>query len=190
VRYTHLGEGEYAETEAAIRTLLAEAGTRRLGAPAQPRGKIETVGHRATPETYLGSARAQGFSPIGPTDGTYDYPPAAAADLPQSVFSLGGRWRVDDESARAVHGASITARVVGTAVYLVLSSAGDRPRRVRVLLDGRPISPAIAGADVRDGAVTVRRQRLYSLVKLDALEERVLTLRFDPGVSAFAFTFG
>ena len=190
VRYTHLGEGEYAETEAAIRTLLAEAGTRRLGPAARPRGKIETVGHRATPETYLGSARARGFSPIGPIDGTHDYPPAAAADLPQSVFSLGGRWRVDDESARAVLGASITARVVGKAVYLVLSSEGDRPRRVQVLLDGRPIPPALAGADVHDGAVTVRRQRLYSLVKLDAIEERVLTLRFDPGVSGFAFTFG
>jgi thiol-disulfide isomerase/thioredoxin len=190
VRYTHLGEGDYAETEAAIRTLLAEAGTRRLGAPAKPRGKIETVGARATPETYVGSARAQGFSPVGPTDGTRDYRPAAAADLPQSVFSLGGRWHVDDESARAVQRASITARVVGTAVYLVLSSAGDRPRRVHVLLDGHPIAPALAGADVRDGAVTVRRQRLYALVKLAALDEHVLTLRFDPGVSAYAFTFG
>ncbi len=190
VRYTHLGEGEYAETEAAIRTLLAEAGERRLGPAARPDAKIETVGHRATPETYLGSARAQSFSPVGPTDGTRDYLPAAAADLPQSVFSLGGRWRVDGESATAVRGASITARVVGTAVYLVLASEGDRPRRVRVLLDGRPIRPSVAGRDVRDGVVTVRRQRLYSLVKLPSIEERVLTLRLDPGVSGYAFTFG
>ncbi|MDX6676391.1 MAG: hypothetical protein QOE31_443 [Solirubrobacteraceae bacterium] len=190
VRYAHVGEGEYAETEAAIRTLLAEAGRRRLGAAAKPRGRIETVGAKATPETYLGSARAQGFSPVGPTDGTRDYRPATAADLPQSVFSLGGRWRVDEESARAVLGASITARVVGTAVYLVLASDGDRPRRVRVLLDGRPIRPGVAGADVHGGVVTVRRQRLYSLVALHALQEHVLTLRLDPGVSAYAFTFG
>jgi cytochrome c biogenesis protein CcdA/thiol-disulfide isomerase/thioredoxin len=190
VRYVHLGEGEYRETEAAIRTLLAESGKRRLGPGARPEGMIETVGHRATPETYLGSARAQGFSPVGPRDGTRDYRPAAAGDLPQSVFSLGGRWRVDRESARAVRGASITARVVGRAVYLVLASQGDRPRRVRVLLDGRPIRDAQAGADVRDGVVTVRRQRLYSLVKLASIEERVLTLRFDAGVSGYAFTFG
>jgi hypothetical protein len=38
--------------------------------------------------------------------------------------------------------------------------------------------------------VTVRRQRLYSLVALHALQEHVLTLRLDPGVSAYAFTFG
>jgi thiol-disulfide isomerase/thioredoxin len=190
VRYVHLGEGDYEQTEAAIRTLLAEAGDHRLGAAAKPRGRIETVGHRATPETYLGSARAQSFSPVGPTDGTRDYKAAAPAALQQSVFSLGGRWRIDRESARAVLGATITARVVGKAIYLVLSSDGDRPRRVHVDLDGHPIARADAGEDVRDAVVTVRRQRLYRLVKLDSLGEHVLTLRLDAGVSGFAFTFG
>ena len=61
---------------------------------------------------------------------------------------------------------------------------------MQVELDGRTITPADAGDDVRDGVVTVRRQRLYRLVKLDKLGERVLTLRLDAGVSAFAFTFG
>ena len=190
VRYVHIGEGEYAETEAAIRALLAEAGDRRLGAPARPRGPIETAGHRATPETYLGSARAAGFSPVAPTDGTRDYEAAQPGDLPQSAFSLGGRWRVDREAARAVRAATITARVVGKAVYLVLASAGDRPRRVHVELDGRPITAAAAGEDVRDGVVTVRRQRLYRLVRLDSPGEHLLRLRLERGVSGFAFTFG
>ncbi|MEA2192700.1 MAG: hypothetical protein QOI73_2821 [Solirubrobacteraceae bacterium] len=190
VRLVHLGEGEYEQTEAAIRALLAEAGRGRLGAAAKPRGTILTSGAKATPETYLGSARAQGFSPVGPTDGTRDYRALGADRLPQNVFSLGGRWRIDAESARAVRGASITARVVGTAVYLVLSSQGDRPRRVHVRLDGRPISAADAGSDVRDGVVTVRRQRLYSLVDVGKVAEHVLTLRLDPGVSGYAFTFG
>ena len=190
VRYVHFGEGEYQETEAAIRALLAEAGDRRLGAAAKPQGPIETAGHRATPETYLGTARAQSFSPVGPKDGTHDYRAASPASLGQSVFSLGGRWDIDREAARAVLGATITARVVGTAVYLVLSSDGDRPRRVRVALDGRPIRARDAGADVRDGAVTVREQRLYSLVKLTSLGEHVLRLSLDSGVSGYAFTFG
>ena len=190
VRYAHVGEGDYEETEAAIRALLAESGTTRLGAAAQPRGMIESVGAKATPETYLGSARAQSFSPAGPTDGVQDYTAWSGDRLPRSVFSLGGRWSVDPESARAVRGATITARVVGTAVYLVLSSPGDRPRRVEVLLDGRAIAAEDAGEDVRDGALTVRRQRLYRLVKLGALEEHVLTLRLAPGVTGYAFTFG
>jgi cytochrome c biogenesis protein CcdA/thiol-disulfide isomerase/thioredoxin len=190
VRYVHIGEGDYEETEAAIRALLAEAGDRRLGAAARPRGEVETVARRATPETYLGSARAQGFSPVGPADGTRDYEAAEPSKLEQNAFSLGGRWRVDEESAQAVRSASITARVVGRAVYLVLSSQGDRPRKVEVLLDGRPIAARVAGADVRGGAVTVRRQRLYSLVRLPSTQEHVLTLRFAPGVSGYAFTFG
>jgi hypothetical protein len=186
----HLGEGDYKETEAAIRALLAEAGDKRLGAAAKPKGTIVTVGAKATPETYLGSARAQGFSPVGPANGTRDYTAATGDKLPQSVFSLGGRWAIDDESARAVRRATITAHVVGTAVYLVLSSRGDRPRRVQVRLDGRPISAADAGSDVHDGVVTVRRQRLYSLVKVGAVEDHILTLRLDRGVSGYAFTFG
>lgn len=189
VRHVHLGEGDYEETEAAIRALLAEAGQRRLGAAAKPRGRIETVGATATPETYLGSARAQGFSPVGPGNGTRDYAAARGA-LRQSAFNLGGRWAVDDESARALRDATITARVVGTAVYLVLSSAGDRPRHVQVRLDGRPIRAAVAGDDVRDGIVTVRRQRLYELVRLRSVQDHVLTLHLDPGVSGYAFTFG
>jgi len=189
VRYTHLGEGEYKETEAAIRALLAEAGRDKLGAAATPKGAITKIAQQATAETYLGSARAQGFSPVGPSDGTRDYTSIGSGRLPQSVFNLGGRWTVTPESARAVRNASITARVVGRATYLVLSSEG-RPRKVRVLLDGKPITASDAGDDVRNGVVTVRRQRLYNLVKLGATEDHVLTLRPDSGVTGYAFTFG
>jgi hypothetical protein len=59
-----------------------------------------------------------------------------------------------------------------------------------VRLDGRPISAALAGDDVHDGVVTVRRQRLYALVRLRSIQDHVLTLRLDPGVSGYAFTFG
>ncbi|MGH2839680.1 MAG: cytochrome c biogenesis protein DipZ, partial [Solirubrobacteraceae bacterium] len=116
--------------------------------------------------------------------------PWETARLPRNVFTLGGRWAVDRESARAVRGARRSARVFGRSVYLVMSSRGDRPRTVRVYLDGKPIAGADAGDDVTGSAVTVRRQRLYRLVGLDGIEEHVLTLRFAPGVSGYAFTFG
>jgi thioredoxin family protein len=75
-------------------------------------------------------------------------------------------------------------------VYLVLSSAGRRPRAVQVLLDGRPIPDREAGADVHGGRATVTGQRLYTLVSLPRNERHRLTLRLAPGVSGFAFTFG
>ncbi len=75
-------------------------------------------------------------------------------------------------------------------MYLVLSSPGERPLPVQVLLDGHPISAADAGGDVHDGVVTVRRQRLYSLVSLPGDQQHRLSLRFAAGVSGYDFTFG
>ncbi len=76
VRYTHFGEGAYGETEEAIRALLEEAGAQReLGAEtnANPAGADPRV---QTPETYLGSARAEGFVGKPPTNGSPPLPRA------------------------------------------------------------------------------------------------------------------
>jgi hypothetical protein len=43
---------------------------------------------------------------------------------------------------------------------------------------------------VSGGRVTVAAQRLYRLVTLPKVEDRTLTIRLAPGVSAYAFTFG
>ena len=59
-----------------------------------------------------------------------------------------------------------------------------------MLLDGKPIRPEEAGADVRGGRLTVSRQRLYRLVAVPLAGEHRLTLYFDRGVAGFAFTFG
>ena len=178
VRYVHFGEGDDKKTEAAIRSLLAEAGAESLGGDAKV-GPTLKAGKEATPETYLGSARAQGWVPNQPSNGLHDYT-GAGRPLIRSRFAFTGRWNVTDEAATALaDGARIDAHVVGKAVYLVLSSEGDRPRALRVELDGKPLR-----------TVTVRRQRLYTLVSLPKTEEHTLTLRFAPGLSGYAFTFG
>jgi cytochrome c biogenesis protein CcdA/thiol-disulfide isomerase/thioredoxin len=189
VRYVHFGEGDDAQTEAAIRSLLAEAGARALGAHAKPHPG-ELPPREATPETYLGAARAERWKPVPPKAGTHTYRGSDGGVLPRDNFSLDGTWSVGDEAAEAVRGASIGARVRAKAVYLVMSSRGGRPRAVQVLLDGRPIAAAQSGSDVAGGRVVVRRQRLYRLVSLPKTGEHRLTLRFDPGVAGYAFTFG
>jgi hypothetical protein len=72
----------------------------------------------------------------------------------------------------------------------VLTSQNNAPRQARVLINGRPISPAQAGADVHGGLVTVRGQRLYSLVSLPKDQQQTLTVDIPRGVSAYDFTFG
>ena len=187
VRYAAFGEGGYGRTESAIRALLAEAGARRLGAAARPSGVI-VPSQQATPETYLGSARAQGWLPAEPRPGTHTF--AGSPQLPLNAFAYRGGWRITSESATALSGATIDADVQAKAVYLVLSSAGNRPRPVHVLLDGRPIGASQAGADVHGAVVTVGNQRLYSLVSAPTDRRHLLTLRFSRGVSGYAFTFG
>ena len=70
VRYRTAGEGDYGQTETAIRALLAEAG-RQVAAKSHPTGVI-APSELATPETYLGTARAQGWV-NGPVSGVHDY---------------------------------------------------------------------------------------------------------------------
>jgi len=187
VRYTHFGEGDYEQTEQAIRALLEEAGEERLGGLAQARTETADPAVR-TPETYLGTLRAKDWLGDPPRNGTHSYP--GVDRLPPNGFALTGRWRVDGESGTSGDGASINARFKARKVFLVMSSKGGRPRDVRVLLDGRPVSASQAGNDVREGAATVTRERLYRLVSLPRAGDHELSLRFPPGVSAFAFTFG
>jgi hypothetical protein len=187
VRYTAVGEGDYGKTETAIRALLAEAGY-QVGAMSHPRGVI-VPSEEATPETYLGTARAEGWMQA-PVEGIHDYGIAPDRQLPPNEFAFSGRWKIGAQPAEALANAGIDVHFLAKHVYLVLSSAGERPLPVRVLLDGRPIPAASAGADVHDGVARVHGQRLYSLVSLPRPEAHMLSLRFAPGVTGYAFTFG
>jgi cytochrome c biogenesis protein CcdA/thiol-disulfide isomerase/thioredoxin len=192
VRYTAFGEGDYDKTETAIRALLAEAG-HHLGGKSHP-SDVVVPSEEATPETYLGTARAQGWID-GPRSGSHDYGPPPAGELALNDLAYSGTWKIAAQPAEAVSGSfgnppGIDLDFEAKDVYLVLSSPGERPLPVNVLLDGHPISAGDAGADVHDGVVTVRRQRLYSLVSLSGDQRHRLSLRFAPGVSGYAFTFG
>jgi cytochrome c biogenesis protein CcdA/thiol-disulfide isomerase/thioredoxin len=186
VRYMADGEGDYAQTETAIRALLAEAGYAVAG-KSHPTGVV-VPSQQATPETYLGTERAEGWvNP--PKPGLHDYGPPPAS-LPLNAFAFSGPWSIQGQPASALSGAGIDLHFLAKHVYLVLSSAGEHPRAVQVLLDGRPISSRDAGADVHGGVVTVRGQRLYTLVSLPREAQHQLSLRFQPGVTGYAFTFG
>ena len=187
VRYTHFGEGGYRETEEAIRALLAERGSEDLGEFTRATAETVDPGTR-TPETYLGSERAKGFAGVAPVDGTRRYP--GAPDLAPDTFALGGTWRVGAEAATSVSGATLDARYTAKEVYLVMSSRGNRPRAVDVLLDGEPVRRSEAGEDVNGGRVTVTGERLYRLTSSPRAGAHRLGLRFPPGVTGYAFTFG
>ena len=124
VRYVHFGEGDYEETEEAIRSLLREP-----GAMSRP-GRTQTAGERATPETYLGAARAEGFT-TPPVAGTREV--RAATTSARASSASAGRGRSTTSRPPPGRDAVLRARVLGKDVYLVLSGPGT----VRVTVDGR-----------------------------------------------------
>jgi cytochrome c biogenesis protein CcdA/thiol-disulfide isomerase/thioredoxin len=186
LRLVDFGEGDYAAKERAIRSLLAEHGARRLGAATRVRGQAPSPGLR-TPETYLGADRAAGFinGPIVTGRRDFGDPPAP----PASRLAYHGTWTISGEAATAGRGPAIVLHFQARRVFVVLGSPG-RVRRVKVLLDGEPISPREAGSDVRAATIRVGPHRLYSVVDLPRVESRIVTLRFEPGVTGYSFTFG
>jgi cytochrome c biogenesis protein CcdA/thiol-disulfide isomerase/thioredoxin len=186
VRYADFGEGSYGKKEEVIRQLLAEAGDRVGARRSGAHGMAPSAGI-TTPETYLGPYRAERFTNAELSPGLHDF--TAPAKLPADEFAFHGRWRIAPKSATAAAGARLDLNFGARRVYLVLGSSGG-PRRMRVKLDGRPISVADAGSDVHGGAVEVTSQRLYDLVDLPRVEHHVLELEPEAGITGYAFTFG
>jgi cytochrome c biogenesis protein CcdA/thiol-disulfide isomerase/thioredoxin len=188
VRHVQFGEGDYKQSEAAVRALLADAGAKTLPPPMTATAIMASAG-LGTPETYLDTQRAQGFVTKLFT-GNRDYP-GASGGLALNQFALKGPWDATSQSLTAVGaGASISGAVQAAKVYLVLTSNGNVPRQGRVLLDGQPIPNAHAGADVKNGVVTVTGERLYSLISFPTAQDFTFTIELPPGVSAYDFTFG
>ncbi len=189
VRHYQFGEGDYKQSEAAVRALLADAGAASLPPPMTATAIMPSSG-LGTPETYLDDTqRTQGFV-TKLLAGNREYP-GASGPLSINQFALKGPWDATSESITAVgSGASITGAVQAAKVYLVLTSAGNVPREGRVLLDGQPIPNAHAGTDVRNGVVTVTGQRLYNLISFADAQQFTFTVQLPPGVSAYDFTFG
>jgi cytochrome c biogenesis protein CcdA/thiol-disulfide isomerase/thioredoxin len=170
VRYTHFGEGAYAETEATIRRLLGESGRGRATAVAD-----RTPTEVTTPESYLGYLRLdryRGGRVVPDRDASYRF----AQRLDIDELSYDGRWRVERERALAGERARLRLRFRAGEIFLVLSGAG----RLEVLVDGKPFrTVAIDGTP-----------RLYTLARFPAVAEGLLELRFAPGLAGYAFTFG
>jgi cytochrome c biogenesis protein CcdA/thiol-disulfide isomerase/thioredoxin len=198
IRHHHFGEGEYQQSEDVIRQLLTEAGQKNLpGGYVQPGAEgAEAAGSgdaMRSPETYVGYARAENFAggQVAHDDAwTYHAPKT----LMTNQWALDGRWTVRDESARldSANG-GIVYRFRGRDLHLVLGPGHDgKPVRFRVTIDGKTPG-ADHGMDTdADGNGTVSSQRLYQLVRqANGTGERSFEITFlDPGVQAYAFTFG
>ncbi|MGA9193995.1 MAG: cytochrome c biogenesis protein DipZ, partial [Pseudolabrys sp.] len=147
-----------------------------------------------SPENYVGYERTEGFaSPGGAVRDkprVYEQP----AKLRLNNWALSGDWTIKRDAA-ALNKANgrIAYRFHARDLHLVMGPAAPGTSvKFRVLIDGRPPGAA-HGIDVDEqGNGTVTEQRLYQLIRQPKpIADRQLEIEFfDPGVEAFASTFG
>ena len=202
IRYHHFGEGDYAESEKVIQELLTEAGHANAskvaigiaGASAQGVQAAADSADIESPETYIGYQRAENFaSPGGEAeDKVHTY--AAPSQLAVNDWGLAGAWKVGAENATLTAASGrIIYRFHARDLHLVLGPGKDgKPVRFRVSVDGAAPG-ASHGTDIApDGSGIVTGQRLYQLVRqTGGVADHTFSIEFlDPGVQAYAFTFG
>jgi cytochrome c biogenesis protein CcdA/thiol-disulfide isomerase/thioredoxin len=199
IRHHHFGEGDYEQSETVIRRLLAENGAKALPtvlADAKGSGAMAAadVRDQLSPETYLGYEKAVGNTNRDGLihDKRTDYAPVAPSAL--NHWTYDDVWTVGAEYAvSGVPEAGIVYRFHARDLHLVLGPGpGGKPVRFRVRLDDKAPG-ADAGADAAaDGTGLVTTQRLYQLVRQKGpVKDRTFWIEFlDPGVQAYAFTFG
>ena len=201
IRHHHFGEGEYERSEAVIQQLLREGGRTSVpGGRVDPRAQGAQASAAPTAstshETYLGHGRGQNFaSGTARIDESATYQTTA---LTLGQWGLDGQWTVGKEMSRLdAPGGKISFRFNARDVHLVLAPGQSKDNepgktvRFKVTLDGK-IPGDGRGVDVAaDGSGTVTQDRLYQLIRLKTPGEHTFTIEFaDPGVQAFAFTFG
>ncbi len=175
VRYTHFGEGSYAETEEQIRKLLLEAGAdlsddagalpgdQNRDARFRDMLQANPGGVEVTPELYAGyernfKAALYGSDPYVVQTEYYQNRDATAifeapAELASHKVYLNGEWFIGPESvkhARATESYEdyIAIKYSAKSVNAVITSGSGESYRVRVTMDGEYLTGENRGADV------------------------------------------
>lgn len=171
----HYGEGNYAEMENAIRTLV---GLPRLDAKTEADKDAPDFTQLGSPEMYFGSERtADNASPEGAGKGTRDFTAPSRLDL--NKFALVGRWEIGRDNASLV-GSTGEIRLHFKAKKVHMVASANDPVTIEVAVDGKPMTP-----------VTVQKSMLYTLFDGDGYKDHVLTIKVPKAnFHAFTFTFG
>lgn len=191
VRYTHFGEGNYAETEKKIVELLGHAAAKTNASPMD-----KDLSGIKSPEIYLGHQRlaALGNKEKVIPDQVRNF--RAPDSVKLNKFYLSGDWRIAKEfAALESDKGKIIVRYHADKANMVLGAKDGRDVTAEIYIDGKPAQAQNKGTDVQlvDGKAVCRigPYRLYNLTHTKDGGPHTLEIRFlSPGVKAFTFTFG
>ena len=200
IRYDHIGEGAYAETEKVIQLLLAER-TQYIGANvtidqsiSNPESSQSVNFDRInTPELYFGYEYSR--APLGNSEGyqpdqvvNYTVPDDTKI-VPNRIY-LAGEWK---NNADHMELQSEVGRIVlsysAKAVNIVAGGKGE----LHILEDNSPLDDSSSGTDIfsEDGTVKIDGQRLYNIVEHEEYGNHQIAIEIaGRGFQIYTFTFG
>jgi len=196
IRYDHIGEGSYEETEKVIQQLLEERAAQMglMVASAEPLVEIESFEHTnfRTPELYFGYKFAQNRNQLGNPEGfkpnnTVDY--SFPESIQQNFFYLEGTWKNLQGGMELIsESGSIRLPFYAKEVNLVASNDAV----LEILLDGHSISSEYSGNDVSEsGVVIISEPDLYNIVNSESAGSHLLEIKVtNQGFNVFTLTFG
>jgi len=197
IRHHHFGEGDYDGSERVIQQLLAEAGKSASAGlvTVNPSG-VEAASDMKDvecPETYVGYLRSENF--VSNDGAVPDARHLYELQAPRlNEWGVSGDWTIGGESAVLNEkGGSIAYRFHARDLHLVLGPGpSGAPVHFRVTIDGKAPGEGHGADTDAEGLGVVTQQRLYQLLRQSGeVGDHTFKIEFlDPGVQAFAFTFG
>lgn len=182
--YDHIGEGNYDETEKAIRDALEDrmyrmgGGDIHVSAPTKPKNVIVVEPNKVkSPEVYFGSSRNTFLG-----NGTAGFTGEQTFSIPSTIslnkLYLGGLWNIVPEYSENKGEASILFNYEAKNVYMAAGSAGG-------------VEVEIYRDDVFVKKVMIKDDTLYPLIEGNEYGKHTLRIVVPKaGLRAFTFTFG
>jgi thiol-disulfide isomerase/thioredoxin len=182
VAYTSFGEGEYAQTDAAVAQLL--------NVHTAPLPSTTPVPNNTTPELYAGSGRGQlaDNEAYGAPGSPQRYPDPGPPQS-QDAIQVTGIWTDEGQYLQADSSGHVRLNFTADTVYIVAGTPGAA-LRVAVKLDGKAVAASSSGSALTDSGFTVTRQDLVQLLAGISPGYHLIDLTVPAGFRIYTFTFG
>lgn len=193
IRYTHFGEGAYAETEKAIQDLIKENG---ITPKTSEVTKIESIGTngentKITPETYLGWSRSIDFANKSEIEYYQTKKYTAKDSLIQNQWTVDDDWIINNENIVSNGENTKLTLNFGAKEVFIVAGNDQGQGELSLKLNGKVLDATNAGRDVSEGKVIINGDRLYKLIKLPQnTQNQTLEITTSKGTRLNVFTFG
>ena len=196
IRYDHIGEGSYQETEKIIQQLLNER-SMAMGLENISENKlvsIEEFEHTLfrTPELYFGYKFAQNRNQLGSEEGfqpekIVKYSEPSIVEL--NKFYPIGNWKNNDDSMELTEATGVIKVLFDAKEVNIVT---ENYAQLEILLDGIPLTEKYAGSDIKSSnKIEVSTPGMYNIISSETSITRTMEIKVEgKGFQAFTFTFG